>query len=90
MIEPLAIEGYVSPKVAKLGKDNISYRSSFANTVITLILCFFILIVPNFFGSDIDFSAAVGFSSFFTVVIYVAVILTVFKLFYLKYIKLKV
>lgn len=90
MIEPLAIEGYISNKLAKMKKDNISFSSSFLNTLVTLFLALFILIIPNLFNSDIDFSSAVNFSSFFTLITYFSVILAVFWLWYKQKIKLKI
>ncbi len=90
MLEPLAIEGYISNNVAKMRKDNIPFRASFFNTLITFSLATLFIIIPNLFGKDIDFSTAVGFSSFFSIMIYIGVVLSVFKFKMQKILKLNI
>ncbi len=89
MLEPLAIEGYISPKISKLRK-NIPFSASLTNTIITILISFVILVIPNFFISDIDFSNAVAFSSLFSVIIYISVVLCALKLYLNKKIKLNI
>jgi amino acid transporter len=41
MLEPLSVEGYISPKLGKLNSDNIPYRAVFLNLVVTFAFAFF-------------------------------------------------
>ncbi len=90
MLEPLALEGYISENFAKMRKDNIPFKASIANTIFTMILSFAMLILPNLMNVDFDFSVAVGFSSFYTMLIYLLVILATFKLSRKTQMKLKI
>ncbi|WP_425382020.1 amino acid permease [Spiroplasma endosymbiont of Melieria omissa] len=51
MIQPLAKEGYITEKLAKLNKENIAMRASTANLIITIIGCIIMLIIPDLIGA---------------------------------------
>ncbi len=88
-IEPLAVEGYVSNKLAKLQKDNIPFNASIANTFFTAFLAFVMVILPSIITKNtIDFSVAIGYASLFIALVYILVLLATYKLYALKKIKL--
>lgn len=54
ILEPLAVEGYISPKYKELSKDNIPFKASRLNLLITFSSAFIWLILPDIIGLIID------------------------------------
>lgn len=54
ILEPLSVEGYISPKYKELSKDNIPFKASRLNLVITFSSAFVWLILPDIIGVIVD------------------------------------
>lgn len=87
MIQPLAKEGYISEKLAKLNKENIAMRASTANLIITIIVCIIMLIIPDLIGTAFDFNTVLGFSTNITICVYIFVLAATCVMGYRKQIK---
>lgn len=93
ILEPLAIEGYISPKFTQLNKDKMPYRAARLNLIISLIFSFVWLIIPDLVqaisdsakGVDkpstvIDFSTMTSEVSLIMIIIYICVMTVALKL----------
>ncbi|MBE4704006.1 APC family permease [Spiroplasma platyhelix] len=93
ILEPLAIEGYISPKFTQLNKDKMPYRAAKLNLVISLVFSFIWLIIPDLVqaitdgakglstpSTVIDFSTMTGEVSLIMIVIYICVMTVALKL----------
>ncbi|WP_338956949.1 APC family permease [Spiroplasma endosymbiont of Tiphia femorata] len=90
MIQPLAKEGYITEKLAKLNKENIAMRASTANLIITIIACIIMLIIPDLIGAPFDFNTVLGFSTNITIAVYIFVLASTCVMGYRKQIKIKI
>lgn len=54
ILEPLSVEGYISPKYKELSKDNIPFKASKLNLIITFSSTLVWLILPDIIGLIID------------------------------------
>lgn len=54
ILEPLSVEGYISPKYKELSKDNIPFKASRLNLIITFASAFVWLIVSDIIGVIVD------------------------------------
>lgn len=54
ILEPLSVEGYISPKYKELSKDNIPFKASRLNLIITFSSALVWLILPDIIGLIID------------------------------------
>lgn len=90
MIQPLAKEGYITEKLAKLNQENIAMRASTANLIITIIACIIMLIIPDLIGAPFDFNTVLGFSTNITICVYISVLVATCVMGYRQQIKIKV
>lgn len=96
ILEPLSIEGYIPAKYKELNKDNIAFRASILNLIITFIFAFIWLIIPDLVqaitdtmkgitsakdaGTVINYGTITGEASLIMIIIYVFVISIALKL----------
>ncbi|WP_425381777.1 APC family permease [Spiroplasma endosymbiont of Polydrusus pterygomalis] len=90
MIQPLAKEGYITEKLAKLNQENIALRASTANLIITIIACVMMLIIPDLIDAPFDFNTVLGFSTNITICVYIFVLIATCVMGYRQQIKLKI
>lgn len=90
MIQPLAKEGYITEKLAKLNQENIAMHASTANLIITIIACVIMLIIPDLIGAPFDFNTVLGFSTNITICVYIFVLAATCVMGYRQQIKLKI
>lgn len=90
MIEPLAKEGYITEKLAKLNKENIAMRASTVNLFITVFACIIMLIIPDLIGAPFDFNTVLGFSTNITICVYIFVLAATCVMAYRKQIKVNI
>lgn len=93
ILEPLAIEGYISPKFTQLNKDKMPYRAARLNLIISLAFSFVWLVIPDIVqvisdsakgvskpSTVIDFSTMTSEVSLIMIVIYIFVMTIALKL----------
>ncbi len=81
MLEPLAIEGYISEKLAKLNKDRVAVRASIFHIITSVIFSFIFLIVPFLVTrSTVSYASVIEFSVILMVVVHLFVLLSAIKL----------
>ncbi len=92
MLEPLAIEHYISPKFSHLNRDGISIKSASFNMILTILFTFLLTCLPILFaGNDnVSYSSLLGFSSLLILVQYLFVTLVLFKLHLTKKMTLRI
>ena len=96
ILEPFAVEGIFPVKYQELTKDNIPFRASFLNLVITLIFAIIWLFIPDIIqgatggNSVFSYAAIVGEASLIMIIIYVFVIATALKLGFTKKMKVTI
>lgn len=90
MIQPLAKEGYITEKLAKLNQENIAMRASTTNLIITIIACLIMLIIPDLMDVPFDFNTVLGFSTNITICVYIFVLTATCVMGYWQQIKLKI
>jgi amino acid transporter len=77
----LSEEGYISDKLQVLGRDNLPIRASFIYLLNTFIFAFILIIFPYFIKLSIrEFTEILGFVSLFYLLIYFAVLISIFKM----------
>lgn len=74
MLEPLAKEGYISEKLAKLNQENIAMYGNTINFIITVIVCIIMLIIPDLLGVSFNYNQMLGFTTNITIVVYLFVV----------------
>lgn len=93
ILEPLAIEGYISPKFKELNKDKIPFRAARLNLIIALIFAFIWLVIPDLVqaitdsakglttpSTVINFDKVTSEVSLIMIIIYICVISIALKL----------
>ncbi len=90
MLQPLAKEGYISEKIAKLNKENIAMYGNTINFIITIIVCIIMLIIPDLIGISFNYNQMLGFTTNITIFVYLFVITATCVMGYYKKIKIKV
>lgn len=90
MLEPLALEGYISRKFARLNNDNVSIFSSLFNMILTVSFTFILVCLPILVSkSDVQYSNIVGFTTLIILLQYNFVIISILKFYFQKKILLK-
>lgn len=93
ILEPLAVEGYISPKFKELNKDKIPYRAARLNLIISLIFAFIWMVIPDLVqaisdsakglskpSTVINFDDVTAEVSLIMIIIYICVITVALKL----------
>lgn len=93
ILEPLAIEGYISPKFTQLNKEKMPFRAARLNLIISLVFSFVWLVIPDLVqaitdsakGVDtpstvIDFGTMTSEVSLIMIIIYTCVMTIALKL----------
>ncbi|WP_369024915.1 amino acid permease [Mycoplasma capricolum] len=98
MLQPMAVEGYISEKYNELNKDNIPVKASLLNTYVILLITFLWLIIPDIIygfqkpGTQLIFNVAqlTEASSAIIISLYIISVLALLKVAIQKYIKLHI
>ncbi|QVK02214.1 APC family permease [Mycoplasma mycoides subsp. capri] len=98
MLQPMAVEGFISEKYNKLNKDNIPVKASLLNIYVILLVSFIWLIIPDIIygfqkpGTKLIFNVAqlTEASSAIIISLYIISVLALIKTAILKYIKLRI
>lgn len=93
ILEPLALEGYISPRYKELNKEKMPYRAARLNLVISVVFSFIWLIIPDLVqaitdstkgvtkpSTVIDFGTMTSEVSLIMIVIYICVMTAALKL----------
>jgi len=93
MLEPLAIETYISPRLSYLTSEKISNRSAFINIIITVIITFLLAILPVLaiggHNKNVNYAQIIGMNSAVLLMQYFLVAMCILKLYFKKKILLK-
>ncbi len=97
MLEPLAVEHYITPKFGRLNQDRVSIRASSFNIIVTTVFTLIIVCLPIFIAdrgsnsnNNVDYSRLISFTSLVLLMQYFLVLLCVFKLYLKKKLLLKI
>ncbi len=94
MLEPLAKEHFITPKLSQVNHDGVSLRAASLNILLTIILTFLLTCVPILLNggaqnSNIDYTSILGFSTLIMLMQYALVAIGLLYLFSKKQMLLK-
>jgi len=93
MLEPLAIESYITPKLSYLTPEKISKKAVSINIIVTILATFMLAIFPVLViggnGKNVDYAEIIGLNSAILLTQYFLASLCILKLYFKKKILLK-
>jgi uncharacterized membrane protein len=85
-LQPLTVEGFVTPKISAINKDNLPLRASLVNEIFTLLVIIVYLIIPDLIkgiekseDSSFDVGSLTSATSMFCVTTYMLVLFACLK-----------
>jgi amino acid transporter len=89
VLEPLAKEGYINKKFAKLNSEHISLSATMLNLLITVLFANIFLVLPFLLNIEIKYDAILSIGAYSLMVVYMLVLLASLKCAYYGHFKLK-